>query len=99
METVEYAAGRLATVFGGPAQPTVLIWHGKQPNASAVVRPLAELVARHGVGVVVPDWNSHADDGGRADLCSRRSLPVSVSTTVRVWCLLAGRWVAWRPPG
>lgn len=68
METVEYAAGRLATVFGGPAQPTVLIWHGQQANASAVVRPLAELVARHGVGVVVPDWNSHADDGGRADL-------------------------------
>ena len=32
------------------------------------VRPLAELMVRHGLGVVVPDWNSHADDGGRADL-------------------------------
>jgi dienelactone hydrolase len=68
METVEYAAGRPATVFGDPAQPTVLIWHGKQANASAAVRPLAELVSGHGVAVVVPDWNSHADDGGRADL-------------------------------
>jgi dienelactone hydrolase len=68
METVEYAAGRPATVYGDPAQLAVMIWHGKQANASAAVRPLAELVSGHGVGVVVPDWNSHADDGGRADL-------------------------------
>lgn len=68
METVEYAPGRAAGVFGDPAQLTVLIWHGKQANASSAVRPLAELVSGHGVGVLVPDWNSHADDGGRADL-------------------------------
>jgi dienelactone hydrolase len=68
METVEYAAGRPAIVFGEPSQPTVLIWHGKQANASAAVRPLAELISGRGVGVVVPDWNSHSDDGGRADL-------------------------------
>jgi dipeptidyl aminopeptidase/acylaminoacyl peptidase len=68
METVEYAAGRLVDVFGGPAQPTVLLWHGQQANARASVRRLAELLADHGVGVVAPDWNSHADDGGRSDL-------------------------------
>ncbi|HEY6855346.1 MAG TPA: esterase [Mycobacterium sp.] len=68
METVEYAAGRLADVVGTSAQPTVLLWHGQQSNARSSVRPLAELLAGHGLGVVVPDWNSYADDGGRADL-------------------------------
>lgn len=68
METVEYAPGRLLDVFGRPAQRTVLLWHGQQADARTSVRPLAELLAGHGLGVVVPDWNSHADDGGRADL-------------------------------
>ena len=68
METVEYAAGRLVDVFGGPAQHSVLLWHGQQADARASVRRLAELLAGHGLGVVVPDWNSHADDGGRSDL-------------------------------
>jgi dipeptidyl aminopeptidase/acylaminoacyl peptidase len=68
MQTVEYAAGRLADVFGDPAQPTVLLWHGQQADARSSVRSLAELIASHGVGVVAPDWNSHAADGGRADL-------------------------------
>ncbi|MGB9248763.1 MAG: esterase [Mycobacterium sp.] len=68
MQTVEYAAGRLADVFGEPSQPTVLLWHGQQPDARSSVRPLAELIAGHGLGVIAPDWNSDADDGGRADL-------------------------------
>lgn len=68
MQTVEYAPGRLVDVSGKPAQRTVLLWHGQQPDARAAVRPLAELLVGHGLGVVVPDWNSHADDGGRADL-------------------------------
>ena len=68
MDTVEYAPGRLADVSGGPAQRTVLLWHGQQADARTAVRPLAELLIQHGLGVVVPDWNSHADDGGRADL-------------------------------
>jgi dienelactone hydrolase len=68
METVEYAAGRLADVFGESFQPTVLLWHGQQPDARSSVRPLAELIAGHGWGVIAPDWNSYADDGGRADL-------------------------------
>ncbi len=68
MQTVEYAAGRLADVFGDPAQPTVLLWHGQQADARSSVRTLAELITSHGVGVVAPDWNSHAADGGRADL-------------------------------
>ncbi|WP_428339251.1 alpha/beta hydrolase [Mycobacterium sp.] len=68
MQTVEYAAGRLADVFGDPSQPTVLLWHGQQADARSSVRSLAELIAGHGLGVVAPDWNSHAADGGRADL-------------------------------
>jgi dienelactone hydrolase len=68
METVEYAAGRLADVFGRPSQPTVLLWHGQQADARASVRPLVGLLSEHGLGVVAPDWNSYADDGGRADL-------------------------------
>jgi dienelactone hydrolase len=68
METVEYAPGRSADVFGESTQPTVLLWHGMQTDARAAVRPLAGLVAGHGAAVVAPDWNSHAEDGGRADL-------------------------------
>jgi dienelactone hydrolase len=68
MQTVEYALGRCADVFGEPANPTVLLWHGQQADARASVRALAELIAGHGMGVVAPDWNSSAADGGRADL-------------------------------
>jgi hypothetical protein len=48
METVEYATGRLADVFGEPSQQTVLLWHGQQPDARAAVRPLAALLAGRG---------------------------------------------------
>jgi dienelactone hydrolase len=69
MQTVEYAAGRLADVFlAEPSHSTVLLWHGQQSDARSSVRWLAELLAEHGLGVVVPDWDSHAYDGGRADL-------------------------------
>jgi dienelactone hydrolase len=68
VETVEYARGRLVDLFGDPAQRTVLLWHGRQSDARTVIRPLAELLAGHSLGVVVPDWNSRADDGGHADL-------------------------------
>jgi predicted esterase len=65
---MEYAPGRCVDVFGDPTQPAILLWHGMQANARAVVRPLARLLADHGATVVAPDWDSHADDGGRADL-------------------------------
>ncbi|MBW0018528.1 MAG: alpha/beta fold hydrolase [Mycobacterium sp.] len=68
MRTVEYAPGRLADVFGDSTQPTILLWHGMQTDARAAVRPLARLLFGHGAAVVAPDWNSHARDGGRADL-------------------------------
>ncbi len=68
MRTQEYAPGRLADVFGDPSQPTVLLWHGMQTDARAAVRPLAGMLADHGAAVVAPDWDSHADDGGRTDL-------------------------------
>lgn len=65
---MEYAPGRLVDVYGDSAQPTVLLWHGMQTNARAAFGPLAGMLAGHGAAVVAPDWNSHADDGGRADL-------------------------------
>lgn len=68
METVEYAPGRSADVYGDPAQRTVLMWHGAQVDARETMRPLADHLAGYGVGVVVADWNSRADDRGRADL-------------------------------
>ncbi len=68
VRTEEYAPGRLVDVFGDSSQPTVLLWHGMQADARAAVRPLAGMLADHGAAVVAPDWNSHADDGGRADL-------------------------------
>ncbi|BBY08870.1 alpha/beta hydrolase [Mycobacterium noviomagense] len=68
METVEYAPGRSVDLFGDSGQTTVLMWHGQQTNARAAMRPLADLVAGHDLRVVVPDWNSHAEDGGRSDL-------------------------------
>jgi dipeptidyl aminopeptidase/acylaminoacyl peptidase len=46
----------------------MLLWHGMQANARAVVRPLASSLADLGAAVVAPDWNSHSEDGGRADL-------------------------------
>ncbi|MGD1239179.1 alpha/beta hydrolase [Mycobacterium seoulense] len=68
MRTVEYASGRLADVYGDPAEPTVVLWHGMQTDARAAFRPLAGMLADRGAAVVAPDWNSHADDGGRGDL-------------------------------
>jgi predicted esterase len=68
VKTLEYAPGRLADVFGNIRQPRILLWHGMQADARAAVRPLAGLLAGHGAMVVVPDWNSHAGDGGRRDL-------------------------------
>lgn len=68
MQTQEYAPGRSVDLYGEPGSATVLLWHGTQTDSRAAVRPLAERVAGHGLRVVAPDWNSHAADGGRADL-------------------------------
>lgn len=68
VDTVEYSPGRSADVYGDPSQPTVLMWHGAQTDSRAAMRPLAERVHRRGASVVLADWDSHADDGGRTDL-------------------------------
>jgi predicted alpha/beta hydrolase family esterase len=68
VQTLEYASGRTVDLFDDAAGPTVLMWHGAQTDARTAMRPLAELVAGHGLVVVVPDWDSHADDRGRGDL-------------------------------
>jgi predicted esterase len=67
VQTLEYAPGRAVDLIGD-AGPAVLMWHGAQTDARSAMRPLADLVAGHGLTVVVPDWDSHADDGGRGDL-------------------------------
>lgn len=67
-ETHSYAARRLLDVHGDPAPTTVLLWHGRGPNERGVLAPFAGLISAAGHRVVVPDWDSTADDGGRADL-------------------------------
>ena len=94
METVEYAAGRLADVFGEPTQPTVLLWHGQQPDARSSVRPLAELIAGHGLGVIAPDWDSYAHDGGRADLLDSVHFARERVDHPDIWYSSAGPWGA-----
>lgn len=73
MQSVEYSPGRSADLFGEPAQPTVLMWHGAQTDSRAAMRPLAERVHGHGPAVVLADWDSHADDRGRSDLLASAS--------------------------
>lgn len=68
MLTQEYAHGRSVDLFGDLSAPTVLMWHGMQTDSRKALGPLAEMLSEHGLGVIVPDWNSHAEDGGRADL-------------------------------
>jgi Alpha/beta hydrolase family len=80
METIEYAPGRLADLVGEPTRPIALVWHGMQSDSRAAVQPLAELLARHGIRVVVPDWNSHAADGGRQDLLVSASFALERNT-------------------
>ncbi|RYJ05918.1 MAG: hypothetical protein EON52_09055, partial [Actinomycetales bacterium] len=64
--TQEYAPGRLVDVVGEGT--TVLMWHGRGPDNRLALERLAAAVAASGRRVVVPDWDSTADDGGRADL-------------------------------
>ena len=68
MQTIEYSPGRSADVYGDPSQNTVLMWHGAQTDSRAAMQPLAERVHGHGLAVVLADWDSHGEDGGRADL-------------------------------
>ncbi|MCV7348061.1 alpha/beta hydrolase family protein [Mycolicibacterium rhodesiae] len=70
MDVVEYAPGRRADVYGGAPDPVALLWHGTQTDSRAAVRVLAQALAERGICVVAPDWDSHAGDGGRADLLS-----------------------------
>ncbi|MGE2722209.1 alpha/beta hydrolase family protein [Mycolicibacterium celeriflavum] len=73
MHTVEYSPGRSADIYGEPAQPTVLMWHGAQTDSRTAMRPLADRVHAHGLAVVLADWDSHANDRGRADLLASAS--------------------------
>lgn len=68
MQTNEYAPGRFVDVFGEAKRPAVLLWHGMQTDARSALAPFATLIADHGYFVIVPDWDSHAEDNGRDDL-------------------------------
>ncbi|OBF61855.1 esterase [Mycobacterium sp. 852002-51971_SCH5477799-a] len=89
VRTVEYAPGRMADVFGEPAPFTILLWHGAQTDARAAVGPLAGMLAERGAVVVAPDWNSHAEDGGRADLLASLEFARNLATDAER-ILLAG---------
>jgi predicted esterase len=77
---LEYAPGRLADVFGEPAPSTILLWHGAQTDARAALGPLAGMLSGRAAVVVAPDWNSHADDGGRADLLRSLEFTCNLAT-------------------
>lgn len=98
VETVKYAPGRLADVYGGPARPTVLLWHGVQTDARAAVGPLAGLLAARGATVVAPDWKSHAHDGGRGTCCDRLPSPANAPAGTAAWSSSGGRWGRRRLP-
>src|SRR4030095_6009013 len=68
VSTQEYAPGRSIDIHGDGTKGLVLMWHGRGPNERAALSPLASAVAAQGIRVLVADWNSQADDGGRADL-------------------------------
>jgi dienelactone hydrolase len=68
VDTLEYAPGRLTDVHAGSGPGHVLMWHGRGPNERGALATLAGLIAERGRTVVVPDWSSKAEDGGRADL-------------------------------
>ncbi|MFI8084868.1 alpha/beta hydrolase [Kitasatospora sp. NPDC086009] len=71
-EVVEYTPGHLMDVHRpvgaeGPAA-VVLLWHGRGSDERDVLRPLAQEAAGLGLLVLVPDWRSDQEDGGRARL-------------------------------
>lgn len=68
MESLDYAPGRSADVFGRPDRGIVLLWHGRGVDHRQSMHPVAEQVAAEGVLAITADWNSEAPDGGRADL-------------------------------
>lgn len=68
VDTVEYELGRCLDIYVGTGAGHVLLWHGRGPNERDVLSGLAGAAAARGPTVLVPDWDSGADDGGRADL-------------------------------
>ncbi|ORM36703.1 alpha/beta fold hydrolase [Williamsia sp. 1135] len=90
METNEYASGRLVDVFGDATDPVVLLWHGTQTDARAVLRPFATLLADHGFYVIVPDWDSHAADRGRDDLLGSLRYAAAAGTFALIGWSLGG---------
>ncbi len=68
---LEYVDGQLLDVHRRADvhdAATVLLWHGRGPDERDVLAPLARAAAAEGLVVVVPDWRSDAEDGGRAQL-------------------------------
>lgn len=68
--TEEYAPGRLVDVHTGGDRGVVLLWHGKGAESRPELAGLGEAIARHGLHVVVPDWDWAAADARTALLDS-----------------------------
>lgn len=68
METVDYLPGRQLDVHGEGDRGVALLWHGRGPDNRGALADLGGQIADAGLRVVVPDWDSHADDAGRSEL-------------------------------
>ncbi len=59
---------RPVAIHGDGDQGIALLWHGRGPHEAYALGRLAETIAAHGLTVLAADWDSRADDHGRADL-------------------------------
>ena len=91
---IEVGSGQLLDLYApraGPADGSVLLWHGSGPRQRSVMRTLATKIAERGLSVFVPDWSSDAEDGGASDLLRSYDFVVAERSTERL--VLAG-WSA-----
>lgn len=59
--------------------PVTLIWHGRGPRESHVMRPLADALVHIGADVFVPDWEWTAPDWGRGELLASLASAATVA--------------------
>src|SRR5271154_4543696 len=73
---IAYGHGQALDIYlppGTAGSPAVLLWHGVGVSERDLMEPLSRTAAALGVTVFVPDWDSGAADGGRAQLLASLS--------------------------